>query len=386
MLKERIHSIDIVRGLIMIIMTLDHVRDFLHYPGPSPLNLKTTSVILFFTRWITHFCAPTFVLLAGVSASLAGQRRSKKQLREFLIKRGTWLILSDLLLISLIFSLDLGYHVLVLEVLWATGFGMIILALLLATPRWIIAAVGASILLGHNLLDQAPTDPQSLASGLLTTFLTARGSVFPLGDHRMVVVLYSVLPWTSILLMGYVLGNLYHTGFNAQRRQKFLKFAGLTLIALFIILRSVNLYGDPSPWSHQPTPSFTFLSFLNATKQPPSLLFMCMTLGPVLVLLSFAERLKGQVSKVCRIFGNVPYFYFILHLCTIRVLNILLILKEGLPFKSNGDPLVWQAEGLGYPLWAVYLLWVFVVVTLYLPCRWYGKYKKTNGHWWLSYI
>jgi len=378
-MKERIHSIDIVRGLIMIIMTLDHVRDFLHYPGPSPLNLATTTPILFFTRWITHFCAPTFVLLAGVSASLAGQRRSQKELREFLLKRGAWLILSDLLLISLIFSLDLGYHVLVLEVLWATGFGMIILALLLGTSRWVIAAVGLSILLGHNLLDNAPQN------GFLTIFLTARGSVFPLGSHRIIAVLYSVLPWTSILLMGYVLGSHYQTT-NAQRRQKFLRMTGLTLIVLFIILRSVNLYGDPSHWNTQRNTTFTFLSFLNATKQPPSLLFMCMTLGPVLVLLSFAERLKGRAAAVCRVYGNVPYFYFILHLCTIRVLNILLILKEGLPFRSNGDPLVWQAEGLGYPLWTVYLLWVFVVVILYLPCRWYGRYKKTNGHWWLSYI
>ena len=380
-MKQRIHSIDIVRGLIMIIMTLDHVRDFLHYPGPSPLNLQTTTTTLFFTRWITHFCAPTFVLLAGVSASLAGQRRSQQELRQLLLKRGAWLILSDLLLISLIFSLDLGYHVLVLEVLWATGFGMIILALLLKTPRWLIATIGMSILLGHNLLDQTPN-----TSGVLTIFLTARGSVFPIANHRMIAVLYSVLPWTGILLMGYVLGSLYHSSYNPQRRRQLLQLTGLGLIGLFIILRSANIYGDPSPWTLQPTKTSTFLSFLNTTKQPPSLLFMCMTIGPVLILLSFAERLKGPLSSIFQVYGNTPYFYFILHLFTIRVLNILLILKEGLPFKSNGDPFVWQAQGLGYPLWAVYLLWIFVVVILYLPCRWYGRYKKANGYWWLSYI
>jgi len=385
-MKKRISSIDTVRGLIMIIMTLDHVRDFLHYPGNPPLNMATTTGILFFTRWITHFCAPTFVFLAGISANLAGQRRSKQQLSLFLLKRGAWLILSDLLIISLIFTFDPGYHVLVLEVLTATGFGMIILALLVWAPLWVIAVAGLSIIFGHNLLDHVQVDPKTVPGGLLTVFLTARGSIFPLGGHRTIAVLYPFLPWAGALLMGYVFGNLYRIDFNIQRRQRILLLSGLSLIILFIVLRSVNHYGDPSPWTNQRNGTVTVLSFLNATKQPPSLLFLCMTLGPVLVLLSFAERFKSSIWAVCRVYGNVPYFYFILHLCVIRILNVLLILIEGLPFKFTGFPLVWNAEGLGYPLWAVYLFWLLILVTLYTPCRWYAQYKKTHSTWWLSYL
>lgn len=361
-MKQRIHSIDIVRGLIMVIMTLDHVRDFLHYPT-SPLNLKTTTTLLFFTRWITHFCAPTFVFLAGVSAVLAGQRRSKEQLSAFLIKRGAWLILSDLLIITFIFTFDPGYHVLVLEVLAATGVGMLILSLLIWTPNWLIAAIGFAILLGHNLLPHE----QGLA-------------IFNLTPQRTIYRLYSFIPWTGILLLGYIAGQMYRTGFDAKRRQRILLITGISTIAVFLILRTINSYGDPSPWSTEQHP---LLSFLNTTKQPPSLLFATMTLGPILLLLSLAENSKNNFFRV---FGNVPYFYFILHLLAIRILNLILIAAANKPFKFEGYPLVWQAENFGVPLWTVYLIWLSLILLLYFPCRWYMNYKKSHNNWWLSYI
>jgi uncharacterized membrane protein len=383
---KRIHSIDIIRGLIMVIMTLDHSRDFLHFPGPSPLNMQTTTVILFFTRWITHFCAPTFVFLSGVSAFLAGQRRTKKELISFLLKRGAWLILSDMLIISLLFSFDLQYHMLVLEVLWAIGAGMIILALLIRAPRAVIAAIALIILFGHNALDYLPPPGNGVGGTLQTVFLSAVGSIIPINATRAIAELYAVIPWTGALLLGYVFGKLYQTGADPAKRQKILLICGFSVICLFILLRLVNHYGDPNPWSVQRNAAHTLLSYLNATKQPPSLLFFAMTLGPVMLLLALAEKFNNRLTAFFEIYGNVPYFYFIGHLCLLRLMNILLIALKGLPFKSDGNPLVWQAQSFGFPLWAVYLFWLFVVAAIYFPCKWYGNYKRTHSQWWLSYI
>ncbi len=385
-MKERIHSIDIVRGLIMIIMTLDHSRDFLHIPGPSPLNMQTTTVILFFTRWVTHFCAPTFVFLSGVSVFLAGQRRSKKELSLFLLKRGAWLILSDMLIISFLFTFDPLYHIVVLEVLWAIGFGMIILALLIHMPIRMITITALIIIFGHNMLDYVQLPENGLTGGLIKLFVSATGATITLGINRMVVVLYAALPWAGIMLMGYAFGTIYKTGFNSERRRRILLITGASLVILFIVLRLVNHYSDPVAWTVQRNAAHTLLSFLNATKQPPSLLFVSMTIGPVLLLLSFAEKFSSRFASFCMVYGNVPYFYFIMHLCLIRIINIVLIVLAGLPIKFTGFPLVWQAAGFGYPLWAVYLFWFLVIAMLYLPCKWYGDYKRHHKQWWLSYL
>jgi len=379
-IRARIFSIDTVRGLIMIIMTLDHVRDFLMVPGPSPLAMKTTTVILFFTRWITHFCAPTFVFLSGVSVFLAGQKRSRRQLSLFLLKRGLWLIASDLLIISLIFTFDPTYHILVLEVLWAIGAGMIILSVLIYAPMPVIAAIGIVILFGHNLLDNVTPTP------LMTVLFSAVASVIPTGTNRAIVELYAILPWSAPMFLGYVFGTLYADKFDPTRRRQLLTWLGIAFCVLFIILRLANGYGDQSPWHTQQNAAHTFLSFLNVSKQPPSLLYFSVTLGPILLLLAFTEHFQNRFSTICRAYGNVPYFYFIVHLCTIRVINILLIIIQGLPIKFTGFPLVWQADGFGYPLWAIYLFWLLVVAILYLPCKWYGNYKRTHTQWWLSYL
>ncbi len=385
-MKTRIHSIDIARGLIMIIMTLDHTRDFLHIPGPSPVNMQTTTVILFFTRWITHFCAPTFVFLSGVSAFLAGQRRTRGELSLFLVKRGFWLILSDMLIISLLFTFDPGYHVIVLEVLWAIGFGMILLAALIRLPLRAIAAIGILILFGHNLLDNVSIPQDTFLGGLATVFLTAAGSIIPLGGGRIVAELYAVLPWAAPMFLGYAFGSLYKADYNSDSRKRILLVSGISLTLLFVALRLINHYGNPVPWSVQRNAAHTFLSFLNTTKQPPSLLYFCMTLGPLLIFLSFAERWQNRITEICRVYGNVPYFYFIVHLCLLRAINVFLVVIQGIPIKFTGFPLVWQAENFGYPLWAVYLFWLLIVTLLYFPCKWYGTYKKTHNNWWLSYL
>jgi uncharacterized membrane protein len=387
-MKQRIHSIDIARGLIMIIMALDHTRDFLHFPGLSPTNMQTTTVVLFFTRWITHFCAPTFVFLSGVSVFLAGQRRTKKELSSFLFKRGLWLILSDLLIMSFLLTFDLRYHILILEVLWVTGFGMIMLALLIRTSLPVIATIAAVIFFGHNVLDYIALPKDGLSGSLSTLLLGPFTGMTSVGANRVIACLYAAMPWSSAILLGYVFGSLYQTGFDSKKRQKVLVVSGIFLIGLFILLRSINYYGDPRPWSVLQNTAHTIVSFLNTTKQVPSLLFFCMTLGPLLIFLAMAEKISNRLTAVCRVYGNVPYFYFIGHFCLLRIINIALILMEGVPMKASSDlPLVWQATGFaGYPLWAVYLFWVAVVVLMYYPCRWYGNYKRTHAHWWLPYV
>jgi uncharacterized membrane protein len=385
-MKERINSIDIVRGFIMILMTLDHSRDFLHYPGMPPLNMETTTVILFFTRWITHFCAPGFVFLSGVSAYLAGQRRTKKELSIFLLKRGVWLILSDMLIISLLFSFDPQYHMIILEVLWATGFGMIFLTLLLRASMRVIAAIALMILFGHNLLDYVHLPANGIAGALTKMFLSARGAFIPLSTGRSMVVLYAGIPWCGALLLGYTFGALYKNGYDADKRKRILRLAGVSAIILFLIFRIMNHYGDPSHWEIQRNSIHTILSFLNVTKQSPSLLFFLITLGPLMLILSSTEKADNLFAGFCRVYGNVPYFYFIIHLSLLRLLNIGLALILGLPMKSDGSPIVWQVQGFGFPLWAVYLFWIAVVLILYYPCRWYGQFKRTHSQWWLSYI
>jgi uncharacterized membrane protein len=384
-MKERINSIDIVRGFIMIIMSLDHARDFLHYPL-SPLDMQTTTGILFFTRWITHFCAPGFVFLSGVSAYLAGQRRTKKELSIFLLKRGAWLILSDILIISLLFTFDLQYHMIILEVLWATGFGMIILALLLRAQMLVIASIALIIIFGHNTLDYLQLPTNGVTGGLTKMFLSARGAFIPLSVDRSIVVLYAVIPWSGALLLGYVFGALYKSGYDADKRKRILRLSGVSAIMLFVVLRLMNQYGDPSPWRTQRNTMHTLLSFLNVTKQSPSLLFLLSTLGPLMLLLSFTEKAANPFAGFCRLYGNVPYFYFIIHLSLLRFLNMGLAFMSGLPMKSDGSPIVWQVQGFGKPLWEVYLCWIAVVLLLYYPCRWYGHYKRTHGQWWLSFV
>lgn len=388
--KQRITSIDILRGLIMLIMALDHTRDYIHLNNPSPTDLATTTPILFFTRWITHFCAPLFIFLSGISAHLAGTRRTKAQLSAFLIKRGLWLIVMEVVVISFALTLDPGYHFVMLLVFWSIGASMIILGLLIWLPLPVIALIGAILLFGHDILDYSfITLPKSGTAGVLwNLFFTARGIIDPIDKTHILGDFYALLPWTALMLLGYAFGTIYTSSFDADRRKRILMRSGIALIALFIFLRAFNLYGDPAPWAVQKTTALTIISFFNLSKQPPSLLYVCMTLGPGLLMLVLFESVKNRLTRIFIVYGSVPFFYFVLHLYLIRVINIIVFFAMGYTGKDAGigNGLAFGPRGYGFNLFGVYLVWLVVVATLYFPCRWYSKYKRTHHQWWLSYL
>jgi len=388
--KYRIESIDILRGLIMLIMAIDHTRDFfIHSGADNPLNLATTTPIYFFTRWITHYCAPNFVFLSGISAYLAGTRRSKTEFTSFLIKRGLWLIVFEVVFLTFALTLDPMYNIIVLQVIWVIGFSMILLAFLVRAPLAVIGVIGAIIFFGHNILDLVTLPKTGAASVLITMFFTAAGSVIPLGKSHILLDLYAVIPWTGVMLLGYVFGSLYKSSFDPQKRKCILLVTGCSFILVFLVLRFINVYGDPAPWSIQKTATLSALSFLNTSKYPPSLLYLCMTIGPALVALSLIENVKNKFTSILIVFGNVPFFYYFLHIYLIRVLDIVVFFAMGFNTSQIRTPnqiFLFQPPAFGFNLAGVYLMWLFIVTILYFPCRWYSKYKRTHHQWWLSYL
>jgi len=387
--KYRVESIDILRGLIMLIMALDHTRDFFHAFSPRPTDLATTTPVLFFTRWITHFCAPLFVFLSGISANLAGTRRSKKQLSLFLVQRGLWLIAVDFAVISFAITLDPFYNLYIFQIIGAIGAGMILLGLFTWLPLSIIAAIGTLLFFGHDILTYISL-PSTGASGFLWKFLfTAVALFYKINDAHSLLVLYTVLPWTGVLFCGYVAGQLYHSSFDAVKRRKILLTSGLILMFLFIILRTLNQYGDPSPWSFQRTTALSVISFFNVSKYPPSLMFLCMTIGPGLIFLSAIEKVSNPFTRLLTVYGNVPFFYFVLHLFLLRFLNLILFYVQGYGTENIVTPnsiMLFRPSEFGVNLWGVYLIWLLVIAIMYLPCRWFSMYKKTHHQWWLSYL
>lgn len=389
--RQRILSIDILRGLVMIIMALDHVRDFFHQPAFSqdPLDLTTTTPLLFFTRWITHFCAPTFLFLSGVSAFIAGQKRSKSELSSFLIKRGLWLILMQLTILTFALTLNPLFNFISLDVIWAIGFSMIMLGLLTRTSMPVIIIIGCLLFFGHNIFDYIKLPEQGAGAFILKMFIAAPRTIAPLGAGRILAVLYTALPWTGVMLLGYAFGTLYRSTFIGARRRAILLSTGVIFILLFIVLRFMNQYGDPAKWSLQKETVYSFLSFLNTSKYPPSLLFCTMTLGPVLIFLSLTENMQNRFGKIPTVYGRVPFFYFVMHLYLIRILCIILFFGSGYGVENIIDPAVpflFRPASFGFDLWVVYLIWICLVAALYLPCKWFNNYKATHHQWWLSYV
>jgi uncharacterized membrane protein len=388
--KQRIESIDILRGLVMLIMAIDHVRDFFHYGHPEPNDLAITTPILFFTRWITHFCAPTFVFLSGISAYLAGTRRTKSQLSAFLIKRGLWLIIIELVLITFAIRLDPGFHILILQVIWAIGGSMILLGILVWLPLPLIGIIGAIIFFGHNLFDLEKVSAvnDTLPGKLMLS--GRRGDYWPLGPNHSLAIAYSLLPWTGVMLIGYVFGSLYQKSVVAVKRRKILLYSGLSLFALFLVFRYFNIYGDPSPWSVQKSTTLSVISFFNVTKYPCSLLYLCMTLGVAMVILSVTEKVSNKFTEILIIYGNVPFFFYICHWYLIKLINITIFFISGYTSNqianSHHTGKLFQPDDFGFNLWGVYIVWLCVITALYLPCRWYFNYKRTHHQWWLSYL
>lgn len=389
--RKRIFSIDLLRGLIMIIMALDHVRDYFHQPAfiNDPLNLQTTSPAIFFTRFITHFCAPTFVFLSGLSAFIGGQNKTKAELSRYLITRGCWLIIVEIVFMTFIMTFDPKYTFVLLGVIWAIGCSMIILGLLVRGSYKLILATGLIIFLGHNILDYVTLPTEGAAFVVWRIFFTSPGSLFPAGSSHFVLVGYAILPWTAIMLLGYSLGIVYKNGFDPARRMKILWGIGAGLILLFLLLRLPNLYGDPDKWSQQKNALYSLLSFLRITKYPVSLQFSCATLGPALIFLAISENWSNRFTRFATVYGSVPLFYFVLHFLLIHIGCMVVFFATGHTMAQAADPgsiFLFRPAAFGFPLWVVYLIWIGIVLSLYYPCRWYGRYKKNHRQWWLSYL
>lgn len=390
-LKHRIESIDILRGLIMLIMAIDHVRDYFHpaIAANDPTNMVTTTPFLFFTRFITHYCAPLFVFLSGVSAQLAGGRRTKKQLSIFLIKRGLWLVIVELVLISFAFSLDPLHRVLPLQVIWAIGVSMILLGISIWLPIRVIAATGILLFFGHDICDYLVL-PQTGTGGFFwKLFLTGHREFFHMAGPFFVKTNYAVLPWAGVMMLGYVFGLVYKSSFDPARRERILIASGMFLLALFIILRVFNIYGDPSPWSVQPTPVLSVLSLLNVSKYPPSLLYLSITLGPGLIVLASLENVKNKLTDIFIIYGNVPFLYYILHWFILRTFSVAEFYLQGYGTKDIYNSKLmffFRPDGMGISLGWVYAVWFVVITILYFPCRAFARYKRTHSQWWLSYL
>jgi uncharacterized membrane protein len=393
-IRHRIVSIDLLRGAVMLIMAIDHCRDHLLRGHPDPTDLAVTTPLLFFTRWITHFCAPVFVFLSGISAWLAGTRRPAGQLSGLLIKRGLWLIAVEVLLISPGLSLDPLYHMVVLQVIWAIGGSMLLLGLLirLRVSRVAIGVIGAVIVLGHNIFDYMGAG--AMGGTFVWQLLVSAGgfvgsSIVPLGHNHIVIVAYALLPWTGVMLLGYAVGPIYGPGFDGALRRRLLWRAGVVLLTAFLVLRGFNWYGDPAPWGMQKTSMLTVLSFLNVTKYPCSLIYLCMTLGVALVVLAVTEGVGNRFTAAVVYYGNVPFFYYVIHWYLIGLSTILVFFLEGYgtgQIVTPGDPFRFDPPGFGLSLAGVYGVWLVVVVLLYWPCRWFSRYKSFNRKWWLSYV
>jgi uncharacterized membrane protein len=388
--SKRLHSIDLLRGTVMIIMALDHVRDYFHASAflYDPTDLTRTDVPLFFTRWITHFCAPIFTFLAGASAFLNGTKKTKKELSFFLFTRGLWLVIAEVLIVTLGWTFNPQYPVLILQVIWALGVSMMVLAGFIYLPLTAILIIGLTLIGAHNLLDAPPGGGAHPASFLMAALHEQR--IIPMKPF-MIMMGYPVTPWIGIMLVGYVFGQLYLPTFDAGKRRKTLIGLGLSAIALFIIIRFINIYGDPHPWSAQKTPVYTVLSFLNTTKYPPSLLYILMTLGPAMLFLAFVEKPLNRLTEKVVVFGRVPMFFYLLHIYLIHVLAVIAAAISG--YKWSDMVLTgWvsmnaQLQGYGYSLAFVFVLWIIIVIGVYPLCKWYDNYKQANrSKWWLSYI
>ncbi|WP_067029809.1 DUF1624 domain-containing protein [Allomuricauda sp. CP2A] len=387
--KKRIKSIDMLRGLVMVIMALDHVRDYFHADAYffDPSDMAQTNVPLFWTRFVTHFCAPVFVFLAGTSAFFVGQRRDKKSLSIWLLKRGLWLVIAELTIIKLAWMFKLDYSTILLQVIWVLGISMIFLAGFIHLPKKFMIGLALLAVFGHNLLDPiAPTD--TVASGFWT-FLHVF-NIVNMGSFQ-VFVGYPMIPWIFVMPLGFYFGELYKPSYDPKLRIKRLFQLGLGLTLLFFVLRSINIYGDPYTWTEQESFGMTIASYFNITKYPPSLLYLLITLGPSILFLAFVENIQNQWTEKLVVIGRVPMFFYIVHIYVIHLLAVVAAMSTGFDFSDMVID-IWvtlqpQLQGYGFDLWVVYLVWIVLTIALYPVCSWYNNYKTNHREkWWLSYL
>lgn len=386
--RVRLDAPDLLRGLVMVLMALDHVRDFFTNARFDPLDLAHTTPALFFTRWITHFCAPTIVLLAGAGGYLYGRRgRSRGEVAQFLVTRGLWLVVLELTVVRFGWFYNFTYDLAAGQVIWAIGWAMVLLAgISYVLPARAVGVVGVVIVLGHNLLD--PLVPAQFGPLAWLWMVLHEGGMLPLGPGHLFMVLYPFLPWLGVMCAGYALGEVLTL--PPARRQRLLLRLGLGITVAFVVVGLINRYGDSIPWTFQRTPLLTVLSFLDTEKYPPALQYVLMTIGPALLALALLERVAdGPVKRFFLTFGQVPLFYYMLHLILIHGLALVIAwfsgFEVGFLFRSQppgmGVPPTW---GFGLPV--VYLIWAGVILALYPCCRWFAGVKARNDAWWLKYL
>lgn len=376
----RIGSVDIVRGLAMVFMALDHIRDYVSRDHFQPEDLSRGSAALFATRWFTHFCAPAFFLLAGTGIGLSRGMNDRAALSRFLATRGLWLLVLDLVITPVLWQFGPPPIPALALTLWALGWSMIVMALVIHVDTRIVLFTALVLIAGHNLFDGLKVTTPGLSQ--LWSFLHARGFLVP----GALIVVYPLIPWVAVMALGYVLAALYRG--DAARRRSILLWAGSGAVLLFVVLRLMNGYGNPTQWAWQRSPALTVASFLNVTKQAPSLMFLAMTLGPIFVLLALTERARGPVAEWLAVYGRVPLVYYVLHIAVSHLVAL------PLPFIQGGE---WMRLGIltdieSFPDWyglglpGVYLYWGLVVALCYYPCRWWARLKATRTDWWLRYM
>jgi len=380
--SSRIAGIDVVRGAVMVLMALDHVRDYVTELRFTPENLARGTAMLFATRWVTHFCAPAFFLLAGLGIGISGQRGTPGGVvSRYLVARGLWLLVLELIItpIGWRFSFDLLPAFAL--VLWALGWSMILMAALIHLPIGVLAVLSVVMVAGHNLFDGV--QPQSLGrfAGL---WIVLHGPGFAIPN--VLLIGYPLIPWIAVMALGYTMAVFYQ--WEAARRRKYLVALGTGAVLLFIGLRTFNAYGNTFPWTAQRSPALTVASFLNLRKYPPSLQFLLMTLGPTFIALAFAERARGAFTRWLSAYGRVPLFFYVVHIFVAHALAVLLAFAQSGEWRSI--PIITAPESLpewyGVGLPGVYFAWVTVVLLLYYPCRWFARLKETRTDWWLRYL
>lgn len=393
--RARLDSIDLLRGVVMVIMVIDHTRDFVHGPALhyDPTDLARTSAAIFMTRWVTHFCAPVFVFLAGVGAYLQKMRgKTTRDLSVFLLTRGAWLIFVEVVVLHLLvwFNLDFSF-IGPLQVIWAIGWSMVTLAALVHLPLRAVAAVGIGTIAMHNMLDGV------MNQSLWWMMLHRAGFTMLGASGPLLWVQYPLVPWVGVMAAGYAFGALYEL--DPARRIRIVRRLGLALVAGFIVIRAINLYGDPSRWSAQPTALFTVFSFINTTKYPPSLLYLLMTLGPALVALALFEsragfaapqgqRRSGPVAALITV-GRVPLFFYLWQWVLAHTAAIVanIIAGKSFSYLLLMPPALFSLPwGNGFHLWTVYLCWACIIAIEYPLCRWFAGVKQRRRDWWLSYL
>jgi len=388
----RLSSIDMVRGLVVVVMAIDHVRDYFNVGGEAdPMANPAVGAALFFTRWITHFCAPVFVFLAGTSAGLMTSRRTPSALGAFLFTRGLWLIFVEVLIVATGWSfapggmeqLD-GRVGVVMQVIWAIGASMVVLSGAQFLGQRACLAIGGAILVGHNLLD--PTWP--VTSGIfdanhpvwVALHAQMRTNVGPFSFFWV----YPLLPWAGVMLLGYGSAILFTA--PAQRRDARLLAWGFAATVAFVVLRGIGVYGEPNPWQGQGSTVATVIDFLNVTKYPPSLLFVLMTLGPSAMLCASADRVPEVIKRPLTVFGRAPFAFYVAHLYLIHALAVAFGVIQGFGAGQFLTYSFFFPKGYGVGLPGVYAAWLLVVAMLYPLCRWVASAKERRRDWWLSYL